>query len=199
MGILSGYKKFKKSLRTADGYRLCSEWTNADSVEMADGSTLQESVSALNDEVSSLNEDITALNGNLVDSLGGITFGVDDDGNYGYIKAGADTVTPFSGSNIKIGVSNTNVFTLSDLPFEPNYISVLAKTSYQGSNYPYGLQVAKNIGYSAGVGGNGGSRNYFNYESTGVVFNENSVSVTLNGEYYCGTPIYWIVAHRDFN
>ena len=32
-----------------------------------------------------------ALNG----LLGGIRFGVDDDGNYGYIKAGADTVTPF--------------------------------------------------------------------------------------------------------
>ena len=28
-------------------------------------------------------------------SLGGIKFGVDSDGNYGYIKAGADTVTPF--------------------------------------------------------------------------------------------------------
>ena len=37
----------------------------------------------------------SALNSNLTDSLGGITFGVDDDGNYGYIKAGADTVTPF--------------------------------------------------------------------------------------------------------
>lgn len=34
-------------------------------------------------------------NSNLADSLGGITFGVDDDGNYGYKKAGADTVTPF--------------------------------------------------------------------------------------------------------
>ncbi|MBD5536901.1 MAG: hypothetical protein HDQ99_14860 [Lachnospiraceae bacterium] len=32
-----------------------------------------------------------ALNG----LLGGIRFGVDDEGNYGYIKAGADTVTPF--------------------------------------------------------------------------------------------------------
>lgn len=100
MGILSGYKKFRKYLRTADGYQLCSEWTKADSVEMADGSTLQESVSSLNEEVASLNEDITSLNGNLVDSLGGITFGVDADGNYGYIKAGADTVTPF-----KTGVS----------------------------------------------------------------------------------------------
>ena len=140
----------------------------------------------------------STLNGNLVDSLGGITFGVDADGNYGYIKAGADTVTPFNESNIKMGVSNTNVFTLSNLPFEPNYISVLSKTSYTGSNFPYGLQVAKTIGYSVGVGGNGGSRNYFSYESTGVAFNGNSVSVTLDGEYYSGTPIYWIVAHCDF-
>lgn len=37
----------------------------------------------------------SALNSDLADSLGGITFGVDADGNYGYIKAGADTVTPF--------------------------------------------------------------------------------------------------------
>ena len=29
--------------------------------------------------------------------MGGITFGIDSDGNYGYIKAGADTVTPFNG------------------------------------------------------------------------------------------------------
>ncbi len=28
-------------------------------------------------------------------SLGGLQFGVDENGNYGYIKAGADTVTPF--------------------------------------------------------------------------------------------------------
>lgn len=34
-------------------------------------------------------------------SFGGMTFGVDSNGNYGYIKAGADTVTPFnSGSSI---------------------------------------------------------------------------------------------------
>ena len=36
--------------------------------------------------------------------MGGITFGVDADGNYGYIKAGADTVTPFS-SKIDIPAS----------------------------------------------------------------------------------------------
>lgn len=36
-----------------------------------------------------------ALNG----LLGGMSFGVDADGNYGYIKAGADTVTPFKSSS----------------------------------------------------------------------------------------------------
>lgn len=34
------------------------------------------------------------------DSLGGIQFGIDENGNYGYIKAGADSVTPFSGVNV---------------------------------------------------------------------------------------------------
>ena len=33
------------------------------------------------------------------DSLGGLQFGIDENGNYGYIKAGADTVTPFSSGN----------------------------------------------------------------------------------------------------
>ncbi len=36
-----------------------------------------------------------ALNHKLTDSLGGITFGVDSNGNYGYKTGGADTVTPF--------------------------------------------------------------------------------------------------------
>lgn len=37
----------------------------------------------------------SALNDKLTDSLGGITFGMDGNGNYGYKIGGADTVTPF--------------------------------------------------------------------------------------------------------
>ena len=88
MGILSGYKKFKKYLRTADGYRLCSEWTKSDTVEMTDGSTLQESMDTVVSDVESTQNELKT-------SLGGMTFGVDAAGRYGYIKAGADTVTPF--------------------------------------------------------------------------------------------------------
>ncbi len=95
MSILSGYKRFKKYLRTADGYRLCSEWTKSDSVEMADGKTLQETVSDIGAAVENAQDEIKNVQDDLHVSLGGMTFGVDAAGRYGYIKAGADTVTPF--------------------------------------------------------------------------------------------------------
>lgn len=70
---------------------------------------------------------ISALNSNLADSLGGLTFGVDSDGNPGYIKVGADTVTPFkSGVNFTWGIcglsgsinlKNTGKVTLTLLNF----------------------------------------------------------------------------------
>lgn len=42
-------------------------------------------------------------------NLGGIRFGVDSSGSYGYIKAGADTVTPFSSDkNYKITINYTS-------------------------------------------------------------------------------------------
>lgn len=41
-------------------------------------------------------------------SLGGLKFGIDTDGNYGYIKAGADTVIPFkSGQNVSFTYTYT--------------------------------------------------------------------------------------------
>ena len=95
MSVLSGYKRFKKYLRTGGGYKLCSEWTKSDSVEMTDGSTLQESMDTVVSDVESTQNDITDVYNELKTSLGGMTFGVDAAGRYGYIKAGADTVTPF--------------------------------------------------------------------------------------------------------
>ena len=57
----------------------------------------------------------SALNSYLADSLGGITFGVDDNGNYGYKKAGADTVTPFKTEGTKIygSASGNNSWTVN--------------------------------------------------------------------------------------
>ncbi|MBD5498013.1 MAG: hypothetical protein HDR11_09670 [Lachnospiraceae bacterium] len=57
-----------------------------------------------------------ALNG----LLGGIRFGVDADGNYGYIKAGADTVTPFKKDvalpNITARTTGTNSTLILNVP-----------------------------------------------------------------------------------
>lgn len=103
MGILSGYKRFKKYLRTGEGYRLCSEWTKSDSVEMADGSTLQESMDTIAGDMENTQNNMADMHNTFMTSLGGMTFGIDAAGRYGYIKAGADTVTPFkSGSAILV-------------------------------------------------------------------------------------------------
>lgn len=110
MGILSGYKRFKKYLRMGEGYKLCSEWTKSDSVEMDDGKTLQENMDTVANDIASVHNELKT-------SLGGMTFGVDAAGRYGYIKAGADTVTPFkkndwttlSTENIKWGDISYNL------------------------------------------------------------------------------------------
>lgn len=49
-------------------------------------------------------------------SLGGLSFGVDENGNYGYIKEGADTVTPFSrGLNVEYEELSQNSFLFDDI------------------------------------------------------------------------------------
>ena len=40
MGIVDGFVKFKKYKKTSDGYKLQSEWTSSETVEMNDGNTL---------------------------------------------------------------------------------------------------------------------------------------------------------------
>lgn len=54
-----------------------------------------------------------ALNG----LLGGIRFGVDNDGNYGYIKAGADTVTPFKKGGGTIKTIYYGIFNITNVTF----------------------------------------------------------------------------------
>ena len=45
MSILSGYEKYKRHLKIDDeNYKLVSEWTHADTVEMSDGSSLTQKI-----------------------------------------------------------------------------------------------------------------------------------------------------------
>lgn len=52
MAILSGYEKYKRHLKVDDeNYKLVSEWTHADTVEMIDGKSLTENLNRLNETI----------------------------------------------------------------------------------------------------------------------------------------------------
>lgn len=78
-----------------------SFWTHSKDVEFVDGKTAETKVGAINgitSDISGEADDIAAsikCVNELNSSLGGMKFGIDSNGNYGYIKAGADTVIPF--------------------------------------------------------------------------------------------------------
>ena len=82
-------------------------------------------------------------------SFGGLKFGIDSDGNYGYIKAGADTVTPFSSGIYKFAYSynkNSNVVASDNLNFtidstrKYTILPICASNGYTSST----LKIAKN-------------------------------------------------------
>lgn len=54
MSILSGFLKTKKYRKTASGYKLQSEWTSSQTVQMDDGNTLQTNLGAIKGITSSL-------------------------------------------------------------------------------------------------------------------------------------------------
>lgn len=54
MSILSGFLKTKKYRKTDSGYKLQSEWTSSQTVQMNDGNTLEENLGAIKGITSSL-------------------------------------------------------------------------------------------------------------------------------------------------
>ena len=106
MSILSGYKKFKKYIKTSSGFQLQSLWSNANTVEADDGKNMQTKVGAINGITSSTTANSTdiAASANLVNTrcnelsnnlettnnkLGGCSF--EQNGNVFYV-VGADSV-----------------------------------------------------------------------------------------------------------
>lgn len=64
----------------------------------------------------------------LNNSLGGLSFGVDADGNYGYYKDGADSVTPF-----KSGIKLKKTCNQSQLTIDEDYDECLLVFASAGS------------------------------------------------------------------
>ena len=153
MSILSGYKKFKKYIKTSSGFQLQSLWSNANTVEADDGKNMQTKVGAINGITSSTTANSTdiAASANLVNTrcnelsnnLGGLSFGQDADDNWGYKIGGADTVVPFKGEpdfdyehNISIPyivvAGNPNVlhyYTMTEKDAEYSYLALFAVTA----------------------------------------------------------------------
>ncbi len=142
-----------------------------------DIATLGETLNQTNSEISDLEEtvegkaDTSDLNNyatiealdEVTDDLNGFRFGVDSDGNYGYYKDGADTVTPFkSGAVIDMGTGTSfNVAKYYD-----NYAKLTA------DNFicvPVGGSVSagsRNYAYSGGMGITLGIDSVKSYDAT---------------------------------
>jgi hypothetical protein len=153
MSILSGYKKFKKYIKTSSGFQLQSLWSNANTVEADDGKNMETKVGAINGITSSTTANSTdiAASANLVNTrcnelsnnLGGLSFGQDADGNWGFKIGGADPVVPFKGEpdfdyehNISIPyivvAGNPNVlhyYTMTEKDAEYSYLALFAVTA----------------------------------------------------------------------
>ena len=153
MSILSGYKKFKKYIKTSSGFQLQSLWSNANTVEADDGKNMETKVGAINGITSSTTANSTdiAASANLVNTrcnelsnnLGGLSFGQDADGNWGFKIGGADPVVPFKGEpdfnyehNISIPyivvAGNPNVlhyYTMTEEDAAYSYLALFAVTA----------------------------------------------------------------------
>lgn len=153
MSILSGYKKFKKYIKTSSGFQLQSLWSNANTVEADDGKNMETKVGAINGITSSTTANSTdiAASANLVNTrcnelsnnFGGLSFGQDTDGNWGFKIGGADPVIPFKGEpdfdyehNISIPyivvAGNPNVlhyYTMTEKDAEYSYLALFAVTA----------------------------------------------------------------------
>ena len=80
----------------------------------------------------------TQLNGN----LGGIRFGQDENGNYGYYKVGADTVTPFS--DISIPFKSTYLLGTANFLTSYDYIYSEIKVPVGGSSKSFSMTCLSN-------------------------------------------------------
>ena len=130
--------------------------------ELSDSSLLQNyvtkyaatdttNVNSLQSQINAQGQDIDTLETHLTGSYGGadipFVFGVDANGNYGYKKAGADTVTPFK-TVVNLGTGSS--FNVSNIPGYQNFTVDnfhVVCTGYHGS---------KNEGYASppAFGGN---------------------------------------------
>ena len=98
MSILPGFQKYKRHIRIGDDYILDSEWTHAETVEMSDGSTLD-------DTVANINREITATKKSVSDGKSAVASAITEQG----VTTAADATFDVMAANIgKVGTDKYN-------------------------------------------------------------------------------------------
>lgn len=93
---LQAYSKLSLAIPTVID-NLDSDSTT-DSLSANQGKVLNDKITEVSDEIAITNDRLVNVElrvSDIQESLGGLRFGVDSEGNYGYYKDGADTITPF--------------------------------------------------------------------------------------------------------
>ena len=80
MSVLDGYNKYKRYIKTNDGYKLCSQWTSSNTVQMDDGNTLQTNLGAIN----GITDSLTATSSNIAASAAAVKTLNDSLNKYSY-------------------------------------------------------------------------------------------------------------------
>lgn len=86
--MATNFQKAERQLKTADGYKVISQLTSADSVEMSDGSTLTSKVSSMDSAISGkMSNTVTHLSGDIATSEKGANNGVATLGSDGKVPS----------------------------------------------------------------------------------------------------------------
>ena len=148
MSILSGYGKYKRYILTSEGYKLCSQWTSSNTVEMGDGNTAETnlgSIKGITDSLTATSSNIAlsaSAGNNLQTQVDTLNSNIQC-GNMPLIKTGTTKRTE-GGMDIYVSETYTIRF---DRPFKSNNVFIV--TSECGGNlsrfyqYRY-ISVSKN-------------------------------------------------------
>lgn len=102
---------------------------------------------------------------NVNSSLGGLQFGVDADGNYGYIKAGADSVTPFKSGGCEM-LAYKLIGAYNGI-FDTTYKITVPKAISKGYFAAFGARV--NLIPTLAVSTSSGSVTQYSYKAGGEI------------------------------
>ena len=105
MSVLDGYNKYKRYIKTNDGYKLCSQWTSSNTVQMDDGNTLQTNLGAIN----GITDSLTATSSNIAASAAAVkTLNDNLDSKQSTITGGASTIVSSNLTASRALISNSS-------------------------------------------------------------------------------------------